>query len=179
MKIVIGLLFALGLIAIVAFGIPMGMAGNVNASNEFLRLHIRANSNSVQDQAVKYDVKRAVIDEFTPVFAFVTSREQAMNVLRDNLGRFENVSNRVLRDAGFDYTARASLRQEYFPTRNYHGFTVPAGMYDALILELGAAQGDNWWCVVYPPLCFIDNNIGGDRGVVYRSRIQEIIRRFF
>jgi len=177
MKIVIGILFAIGAVGLVVFGLHSGPS-SASAANDFLRLHIRANSNSVADQAVKYEVRQAVIDEFAPIFAFVTTREQAMNVLRQNLSRIENVSNNVLREHGFDYTARASLRNEYFPTRDYHGITVPSGMYDALILELGDAAGNNWWSVVYPPLCFLDNNIGGDRGVVYRSRIQEIVRRF-
>ena len=65
--------------------------------------------------------------------------------------------------------------EERFPTRVYEGVTLAAGVYDALILELGSGEGDNWWCVVYPPLCFT----GGSVNVVYRSKIAQIIRQFF
>jgi len=176
MKIAIAAFFIIGTIALVAFGLPMG--GGDNTNSEFLRLHIRANSNSQEDQAIKHVIRQEVINEFTPIFSTVQSRGAAMNVLSNNLSRFEEVANNVLRSNGFNYTARASLRNEHFPTRSYNGFTLSEGFYDALIIELGAGVGDNWWCVVYPPLCFLNNNIGGERGVVYRSRLQEIIRRF-
>jgi len=176
-KIAIGLAFVIGTILIIAFGLPS--SGRGNSSTEFLRLHIRANSNSHADQSVKFLVKQQVIDSFTPIFSQVTSRAQAMNVLAQNIAKIENISNQILQEGGFNYGTRAVLRSEHFPTRNYHGLTLPAGYYDALIIELGSGAGENWWCVVYPPLCFLDNNIGGERGVIYRSRLQEIIRRFF
>jgi len=181
MKIIVSGIFALGVIAILAIG-GLNFLSSAHASpdaGEFLRLHIRANSDSVEDQRVKFAVQQKVINEFTPIFANVTSREQAMNVLSNNLARFESIANQTLRQHGFTYSARVFLRAEEFPARSYHGFNLPAGTYDALIIELGAAAGANWFCVVYPPLCFLDNNIGGDRGVVYRSRLNEIIRRFF
>ncbi|MCL2756390.1 MAG: stage II sporulation protein R [Firmicutes bacterium] len=175
MKIAISIFFIIGIIAIVAFGLPLG--GGDNTNTEFLRLHIRANSNSQEDQAIKHVIRQEVIDAFTPIFSTVTSRDQAMTVLGTSLSTFEDVANRVLSDNGFDYRARASLRNEHFPTRSYNGFVLTEGFYDALIIELGSGSGDNWWCVIYPPLCFLNNNIGGERGVVYRSRLQEIIRR--
>ena len=178
MKVFVGILFAVGSLAILAFGF-IGLGGTDSSSGEFLRLHIRANSNSAQDQAVKYKVKQAIIDDFTPIFSTVTTRDQAFEVLSSNLRRFESIANTILATNGFDYTTTASLRSEHFPERSYNGFNLPAGMYEALIIELGQAQGNNWWCVIYPPLCFLDNNIGGERGVIYRSRLQEIIRRFF
>jgi len=177
MKAFVAILFVVGAIAVVGFGLTNVSGGGTNNS-DFLRLHIRANSNSHEDQRVKHDIRDRIVDGFAPIFAFVTSRGQAMSVLRDNLSRFNDIANEVLSEQGFTYTARTALRSEYFPTRSYAGFSLPAGMYDALIIELGAADGDNWWCVVYPPLCFLNNNIGGERGVVYRSRLQEIVGRF-
>jgi len=178
MKILAALCFGVGGIAVVALG---GIFGHDTAFNtdDFLRLHIRAHSNSHSDQLVKYEVKQAILDEFTPVFAFVTSREQAMTVLHNNLRRFEQIADDVLSRGGKTYTSSVTLRSEFFPERSYNGHVLPSGMYDALVITLGAGLGDNWWCVVYPPLCFLDNNIGGERGVIYRSRLQEIIRRHF
>ena len=179
MKVAVALLFIMGTVAVLAFGgLGMGEAGGKEA-DEFLRLHIRANSNSVEDQDVKYAVKQEILNQFTPIFSQVTSREQAIQTLDSNLKMLETIAGHVIMEHGFDYGVRIFLKSEYFPERSYNGFTLPQGHYDALIIELGEGTGDNWWCVVYPPLCFLDNNIGGERGVVYRSRLQEIIRRFF
>lgn len=179
MKIVVGGLFVVGAIAVLALGGLFNLGSGQSSKSEFLRLHIRAHSNSDEDQAVKYIIRQEILNEFTPIFSTVTTREAAMNVLGQNLSQFESISNRVLSSQGFDYNTRVHLRSEYFPIRNYGNVTLPAGYYDALIIELGAAAGDNWWSVVYPPLCFLNNNIGGERGVIYRSRLQEIINRFF
>ena len=78
---------------------------------------------------------------------------------------------------GFSYTARAEVRREEFPTRVYEDVTLEAGMYDALIVELGTGEGANWWCVLYPPMCFSGEATG--ENIVFRSRIAEIIRSFF
>ena len=176
MKKAIAVGFAVLAVGIVLLGLPVQGGSN---EPDFLRLHIRANSNSHADQEVKYAVKREVIAELTPLLAQVESREDAMNRLRANLRVIENVANRVLQENGFEYRSRVGIRSEFFPTRVYGNISVPAGVYDALIIELGAGAGDNWWCVVYPPLCFIDNNIGGNQGVIYRSRLMDIIRRYF
>ena len=88
----------------------------------------------------------------------------------------ERVADKVLAKNGFNYTSHAEWRKEEFPTRVYDGVTLEAGVYDALIVELGTGKGDNWWCVVYPPLCF--SGAAGSN-VQYRSRILEIIRNFF
>ena len=175
-KKVIALLFCILGIAVVILGLPQKAKV---VESDFLRLHIRANSNSPEDQDVKFEVRQEVVNELTPIFVNITSKDAAMTALRNNLSRVEAAANRVLAAAGFNYKARADLRNEYFPTRHYNEYSVPEGVYDALIIELGTGSGDNWWCVVYPPLCFLENNIGGDRGVVYRSKLQEIIRRYF
>lgn len=174
MKVFAAIVLALGAVAIVAFGLP-----GQSQEREFLRFHIRAHTNNEQDQAVKYKVKQRVINEFTPLFAEITSIEDAMSTMQNNLRHIENISNQILAENGKTYIASASLRWEHFPTRNYRDVTLPEGFYNALIINLGDADGDNWWCVIYPPLCFLRNDIGGDRGVVYRSRLNEIINRFF
>jgi stage II sporulation protein R len=165
-------------VAILAVGLPV-RANMGHDPGNFLRLHIRANSNSSADQEIKHAVRRNIIDELTPTFAFVTSKSQAMQTLAQRLPYIEESTNKLLNTSGFNYSSKIHLRQEHFPARNYNGHNLAQGIYDALIIELGDATGDNWWCVVYPPLCFLDNNIEGERGVIYRSRIQEIIKRFF
>ena len=141
----------------------------------YLRVHIRANSNGAEDQAVKYLVRDEVVEYLTPVAAACGTKAEAVSAIGARLEEIEAVAARVLRENGYGYGARASIRAEEFPTRVYGGATLPAGVYDALILELGTGAGDNWWCVVYPPLCFS----GGAANVVYKSKILEIIRDFF
>lgn len=150
------------------------------ASNrDFLRIHIRADSNEVADQNVKYDVKNAVVDYLTPRLANVTSKEQAMQVVASNLEEIQSVANRILEQNGFDYTSTASLCNEAFPARAYDGVVLDAGVYDALIVNLGSGNGDNWWCVVYPPLCFVPSQSDtGNPNVVFRFKILEIIKNW-
>ena len=140
---------------------------------EYLRIHIRANSNLDIDQAVKYKVKDAVVNFLTPFIAECTSKEKAVNMLSVQLSGVEKVANKVLYDNGFNYQSRAKIKNEEFPTRVYSSFTLESGFYDALIIELGNGTGDNWWCVVYPPLCFTDG-----ASYQYKSKIFEIILDF-
>ncbi len=172
-KIAVCAVLAFALIAAVfAFGTAETATGN---AGEYLRIHIRANSNGEEDQAVKYLVRDAVVEYLTPIVAECGSKEEAVKTLSGALDGVVRTAERVLEANGFSYGARASVRREEFPTRVYEGVTLSAGVYDALIVELGTGEGDNWWCVVYPPLCFTS----GGGNVVYKSKIAEIIRNFF
>ena len=149
--------------------------GERREADAYLRVHIRANSGSEEDQRVKYLVRDKIVEFLTPTVAECNTKAEAMQAVERKLSEAERVAERVLEEHGFFYGARASLRREEFPTRVYDEVTLAAGVYDALILELGSGEGENWWCVVYPPLCFT----GGNGNVVYRSKIAEIIKRFF
>ena len=142
-------------------------------SVEYLRIHIRANSNSQADQSVKYSVKEAIVEYLTPYVANCNDKQSVINTLNEKKGELESVANQVLYKNGFNYTSKVAVRNEKFPTRVYEDFTLKEGFYDALIVDLGEAQGDNWWCVVYPPLCFTASD-----NVVYKSKILEIIKEF-
>lgn len=167
---------ALLLIAIVGIALACGNFGDMGSENSaYLRVHIRADSNETQAQAVKYKVRDAVVEYLTPVVAGCETKDAAMKKIGGKLREIERVADGVLRENGYTYGAKASLRKEEFPTRVYEDVTLEAGVYDALILELGSGKGDNWWCVVYPPLCFT----GGNGNIVYKSKIAEIIRKFF
>lgn len=152
---------------------------NTENNQAYLRVHIRANSNAESDQAVKYKVKTAVVDFLTPKIAAGTSFEKAYKILESNLSEIEKVADNVLKENGFSYKSKASLRDEYFPTRSYGSITLENGYYDALILELGTAAGNNWWCVVYPPLCFIGSEGENINNIRYKSKLVEIIKHFF
>ena len=142
---------------------------------EYLRIHIRANSNLSYDQQVKYIVKDEIVEYLTPYIAQCDTKQKAQSLLENNLSTLEQVAKSVLNENGLDYSVKASVREEEFPTRVYEGVCLESGFYKSLIIELGSGQGDNWWCVVYPPLCFT----GGGNSCVYRSKILDIINDFF
>ncbi len=147
-----------------------------NPSNaEYLRIHIRADSNESQAQAVKYRVRDGVVEYLTPLVASAETKAQAYGSVEKNLPAIQAVAEKILRQNGYAYGASASLERESFPTRVYGEYVLPAGEYSALILRLGEGKGDNWWCVVYPPLCFAGKNTP----VVYKSKIKEIIANFY
>lgn len=163
------------LIIIIATVVCATAAEPARAENEYLRIHVRANSNDEADQAVKYKVKDEVVKFITPYAAQCVDKATAMDLIGSLLGEIEKVCNRVLKENGFNYKSKAGVRSEDFPTRVYGDLTLEAGLYDALIIELGSGKGDNWWCVIYPPLCFTS----ATNDVRYRSAIYDIVRKFF
>lgn len=174
-KFVIVLLLVVGF-ALCAFTFE---GNNVVSNQEFLRIHIRANSNDIADQSVKYAVKKAVVDYLTPQLANATTKAQAMQVVASNALQIQQVANDVLMQNGFAYTSNVCLCSENFPTRSYDGVVLGAGVYDALIVNLGSGKGDNWWCVIYPPLCFVPSQTSQDDGkVVLRFKILEVIKNW-
>ena len=140
---------------------------------EYLRIHIRANSNGAEDQAVKYEVRDEVVDFLTPIVAESGSLIEAESRIQPRLDEVARVAQAALQKAGHSYGAAAEIRTESFPTRVYSGYELTAGEYRALIVTLGEGEGDNWWCVVYPPLCFTSVS-----KPIYQSKIVEIIKRW-
>jgi len=143
------------------------------AHADFLRIHVRANSNSASDQQVKYEVKDEVVKFITPYVCECVTKEKAIEVMQSLLGKIESVCDSALKERGYYYGARASIKSEKFPTRVYGDVTLEEGVYDALIIELGSGSGDNWWCVIYPPLCFTSASADFE----YRSIIYDIIKK--
>ncbi|MBD5131008.1 MAG: stage II sporulation protein R [Clostridiales bacterium] len=138
------------------FGLPFIFSAcidNNNYEGELLRLHIRANSNDECDQAVKLKVRDA-INKYVSTNVDKTTFDEAYADIESRLDELSEIADGVLRANGYTYGANAKLTNEYFPSRKYKEVTVPEGYYDALIVELGEAKGDNWWCVIYPPLCY-------------------------
>ena len=162
--------------AIVIIALIAAFSGT-KEQNDYLRIHIRANSNEIADQQIKLKVKDEVVKYLTPVLADCETKQKAFSSISKNLKNIECIANNVLAHNNYSYTAKASLSRENFPTRSYDGFTLSEGVYDALIISLGSAEGNNWWCVVYPPLCFVGGeNTGGD--MKYVSKLKEIIESF-
>ncbi len=118
-----------------------------------LRLHIVANSDSDTDQNLKLAVRDEILKNSTDIFKDCDSVDQAITTAGDNIEVIYAIANNVLKREGFTYKAKVSVGERYFDTRVYDDFTLPAGNYTSLIVDLGEAAGKNWWCVVFPCVC--------------------------
>ena len=120
---------------------------------ELIRLHVVGASDSQEDQALKLQVKDAVVESLQADMARLTDMEAAKIYLQQQLPKIESLASRVLQESGCSDAATVSLQQEEFETRYYDTFTLPAGIYESLRITIGPGDGRNWWCVVFPTLC--------------------------
>lgn len=137
------------LLSIISFGASCG-----EIRQDVLRMHVIANSDSAEDQAVKLKVRDAVLEAGEDLFDGTLTAEGAEQVLDSDIERLQNAAQNVLTENGFDYGVRVEIGKDYFNTRTYDGeVTLPAGEYEAVRVILGEGQGQNWWCVMFPPMC--------------------------
>lgn len=122
-------------------------------SRKMIRLHVIAHSDSPQEQALKLQVRDAVLDYTTNVLQRSDDMEQAQEQLQAALPQIEAIACNAVAEAGYGHAVTASLGKAQFPLKEYDGFSLPAGEYTALRLVIGDGAGENWWCVVFPPLC--------------------------
>ena len=129
-------------------------------SNSVFRLHVIANSDSKEDQDLKYKVRDAVLEYMNSISANCTSKDEVITLAYDYQDEFKEIAKKVIKENGYNYDVNISIGNFEFPTKHYGDISLPAGTYDALRIEIGEAQGQNWWCVMFPPLCFIDVTSG-------------------
>lgn len=120
---------------------------------EVLRLHILANSDSKEDQTLKYDLRDYMLTEFSEVFGSCESFDKSVYVANERRAEIEEKANEFVHSKGYDYNVKCEVAKTYFTTRKYENVTLPAGEYTAVRLLIGNAGGRNWWCVMFPPLC--------------------------
>lgn len=134
--------------------------GPVVIPDEAIRLRILANSDSNEDQALKRKVRDAVNAEITKWVEDLTSIEAARTLIDSRVPEIEKIAYQVLEQEGSDQTVHVDFDNVNFPTKIYGNFIYPAGQYEAILISLGNAEGANWWCVLFPPLCFLDFSNG-------------------
>ena len=122
-------------------------------ADRVVRLHVLANSDTEEDQALKLLVRDAVLERTTEILEQSEDRESAEALLRESLPELEALAGETVRANGYDYAVTAELKDTSFPTKEYDGFALPAGEYLALRILIGEGAGQNWWCVVFPSLC--------------------------
>lgn len=150
----IELALLIGIVCTILLGSFSGFAQDCDAvRHAVVRLHILAHSDSAADQQLKLDVRDAVLEQAGDIFVAVRDKMQAQTIAQHHLEDIEAIASREIQRQGYAYPVRAYLVNRYVETRSYDGFILPAGQYDAIQLEIGEAKGQNWWCVMYPPMC--------------------------
>ena len=168
--------FILSFIGVAIIAVAVLFCGQTNnVDDDYMRIHIVANSNSVEDQNLKYLVKDAVVEFLIPILADAKNKDQAKDLLVENVEKIEEVANVVLKTEGVDYFASVSIKNEEMPTRAYNNLVLESGVYESLNIALGDAKGDNWWCVVFPAVCFVDTK--NYENLEYISKILDTIYR--
>lgn len=141
-----------------------GIAGKI------FRLHVVANSDKEEDQELKLDVKKTVVDYLSRRLGSGADLEETREYVLENLPEIEQAALKTIEEQGKDYPVSAVVEKTYFPDRTYGDCTFPAGEYEALNIRIGKGEGKNWWCVLYPSLCFIDDTWG----IVSREKKEEL-----
>jgi len=124
-----------------------------NVSREVLRLHILANSDSKEDQALKLSVRDSILEHSPELFSTATTLSDAIADAEESLPEIKEIAENKIRESGYDYPVKVYITKMPFETRKYESVTMPAGEYSALRIEIGKAEGKNWWCVLFPALC--------------------------
>ncbi|QUI21399.1 stage II sporulation protein R [Vallitalea pronyensis] len=131
-------------------------------SDSLIRFHVIANSDTDEDQRLKLQVRDAVLDKMTGILSESKNIEETRQLIYDHMDSMKDIASGIITDYGYAYSVNISLKLEQFPLKAYGDIILPPGKYEALLIEIGEAKGKNWWCVMFPPLCFVDVT----RGVV-------------
>lgn len=156
-----GLLIMVIVISLMVGYYRVNYTGNLDTVTEgiadsIIRFHVRADSDSEEDQEVKLKVKQAVVDYIEPLLADSESIDESRSILMEQSDNIKEVAINTLRSEGHSDSVNVYFENSYFPIKSYGDVTFPAGYYEAFRVDIGAAEGRNWWCVLYPPLCFVD-----------------------
>ena len=140
----------------------LSYASNISTdiSNSVLRLHVIANSDSKEDQDLKYKVRDCLIKYMNDICSNCKTKEEAIELVARYQNNFEQIALYTIKTEGYNYDVNINIGNFEFPTKQYGDISLPAGYYDALRVEIGEAKGRNWWCVMFPPLCFVDITSG-------------------
>ncbi len=125
-------------------------------AEEIIRFHVIANSNSDEDQNLKYKVKDSLVHALSPYLKDAKDINEARAIIEDKMPFIQSVARKAIKNNGYTYKVSSTLLTCYFPIKVYGDYTFPPGPYEALQVKIGDAQGKNWWCVMFPPLCFVD-----------------------
>ena len=133
---------------------------STDIANSVFRLHVLANSDSEEDQNLKLKVRDNLLKYMNEICSDCTSKDEAISKVYEYQDNFKQVALDTIHKEGYSYDVKINIGNFEFPTKDYGDISLPAGFYDALRVEIGEAKGKNWWCVMFPPLCFVDVSSG-------------------
>lgn len=133
---------------------------STDIANSVFRLHVIANSDTDEDQNLKYMVRDNLLNYMNSICKDCESKQEAISIVEENKDVFQQIATDTITKQGYSYPVTINIGNFEFPTKHYGDISLPAGFYDALRVEIGEAKGQNWWCVMFPPLCFVDISSG-------------------
>lgn len=129
-------------------------------ANNVFRLHVIANSDSEEDQKLKYIVRDSILSYVNGILENINNKEDVVLTINNHIDEIKNIAQQAVYNEGFTYDVEIEVGNFKFPTKTYGNISLPPGLYDALRVKIGNASGKNWWCVMFPPLCFVDVSSG-------------------
>lgn len=133
---------------------------SVNYKEKLIRFHVLANSDSDEDQELKLKVRDAIIQYLQPKLIKSSSIKESEKIIKSEYKQLDKISKNIINENGYSYDVKVGIEYTNFPTKQYSNIVLPAGEYKALRIIIGDGQGRNWWCVMFPPLCFVDDKSG-------------------
>ncbi len=185
------------------------VSGKVNqndVASKLIRFHVVANSDGNIDQGLKLKIRDSVLKYISPKLNNCKSIEESREVINSENKNVKKLAEAIVKESGFEYSVTTALSQEYFPIKSYGNITLPQGKYEAYRIIIGTGAGQNWWCVMFPPLCFVDitkgnvsfdktekemkkvlseeeyrlvNNTGSGKNIVVKFKLREIFSKLF
>lgn len=156
--------------AVLVLCIYHGKEEEIIIPNDAIRFRIIASSNDIADQALKMNIKKQILNEIIPNISTAKTNKEAKKLIEQNKKNLDDLLHQ------YEISYEISDGLNYFPQKTYKGITYQAGNYDSLVITLGKGQGDNWWCVLFPPLCLLDAKEETD-DIEYRSFVQELLKK--
>lgn len=151
---------------------------SVKIPDSAIRFRILANSNSPRDQKIKEDIRDKMQKELYSLLQNSKSIDDSRKIINSNMSNFDEILKDSMKDIEYSYSIDYGMH--YFPSKTYKGITYDEGNYESLLVTLGSGKGDNWWCVLFPPLCLLEAEESSDvKDVEYKSFIKEIIEKYF
>ena len=133
---------------------------STDLENNIFRLHILANSNSIEDQSLKLKIRDNIINYLENLCINCSSKSEYISIIEKNIENLKAITRQAIIENGYNYSINIEIGNFYFPTKHYGNISYPSGFYDGLKIKIGEAEGQNWWCSLFPPLCFTDISSG-------------------
>lgn len=146
--------------------------------DEAIRFRVIANSNTIYDQNIKVQLKNVVQNKIFELTKGTETIEETRKILKDNIDLLDNLTKETLKNLGYDKDYKINYGYNYFPKKKYKSVTYKEGIYESLVITLGTGEGDNWWCVLFPPLCLVEADESTTSDAEYTFFIKEIIDKY-